>query len=181
MTDVEFDDDFADIDPGDVKSSTTLRTSRTGIKRPSSGRKPSAKRLGDLQAKLSSQMFQAGAVIGFGLPVTGYFISQESDNFTNAITQLAAKKVEWVKALEQVADIQPGITIGRCVLGIGVALSVDRRSEALEYRSPRFQRIAAFMGVAAAYHAVYESRGDSADYANGGGFSPPPGQFVPVS
>jgi hypothetical protein len=177
MTD--FDDDFADIDDASVTASpsNTMSRSRTGRK-PGSGRKPSQKRLSDLQEKLSTQMFQAGSMIGFGLPVTGYYIAQESDNFTGAIIQLASKKTQWVTALEQVADIQPGITIGRIVLGMGVALSVDRSKEALEYRSTRFQRVAAFMGVASAYQAIYGSDNAGADQGN---WSPPPQQYQPVA
>jgi hypothetical protein len=124
-------------------------------------------------------MFQAGAMIGFGLPVTGYYIAQESDNFTGAVIQLASKKTAWVTALEQVADIQPGITIGRVTLGMMTALSVDRRKEALEYRSERFQKLAAFMGVATAYEQVYN--GGNNNGAAAGTFVPPPQQYQPVA
>jgi hypothetical protein len=173
--DTTFDDEFDDITP--TVTSEPVRTSRTGRK-PSGTRRPSAKRLNDLQGKLSGQMFQAGTMIGFGLPVTGYYIAQESDNFTNAVIELAAKNSNWIKALEQVADIQPGITVGRVVLGMGVALSVDRHKEALEFRSTRFQRIAAFMGVASAYNAIY---GDNSNAATGTSYNPPPQQYQPVS
>jgi hypothetical protein len=179
MPDVEFDDDFADIDPGEVKPQpgNTMSKSRTGRK-PGAGRRPSAKRLSDLQERLSTQMFQAGSMIGFGLPVTGYYVAQESDNFTSAIIQLASKQTRWITALEQVADIQPGITVGRVTLGMITALSVDRRKEALEDRGERFQKLAAFMGVTAAYHAVY---GGTDNGAAAGTYQPPPQQYQPVA
>jgi len=172
----EFDDDFSDIEIGEVRTAPKVSTSR-GTRKPA-GRRPAAKKLSDLQVKLSSQMFQAGTMIGFGLPVTGYFLAQESDNFTGAIVNLASRKTEWVKALEQIADIEPGITIGRVVLGFGFALSVDRNKEGLEYMSPRFQRIAAFLGVAAAYNSVY---GQDNASVQAGSFIPPPGKYEPVA
>lgn len=157
MTD--FDDDFSDLGVSSVNVSedTSIKRSRSDTPRQSgnSSRKPSQRKLNNLQQSLSAQMFQAGTMIGFGLPVTGFYLAQESDNFTGAIVQLASKNAAWLKALEQVSEVQPGITVGRVSLGLLMALSVDRRKEPLDARSDRFQRIAAFMGVSAAYHSIY--------------------------
>ena len=84
------------------------RTSRTGATGGTRGRRVSDKRLSALQEKLSAEMFTAGGMIGFGLPVTGYYIAQESDNFTTAIVQLASKNSQWVAALENVASTHSG-------------------------------------------------------------------------
>src|SRR5260370_18923201 len=125
--------------------------SRTGGTR---GRRVSDKRLGDLQQKLSNEMFQAGAMIGLGLPVTGYYVAQESDNFTTAIVALAAKNSNWVAALENIALVGPGITVGRTVLGIGAAMAADRfhRTDGETGLDPE-RRAAMFLGVTSAFYS----------------------------
>jgi hypothetical protein len=124
-------------------------------------------------------MFQAGAMIGVGLPVTGYYVASESDNFTKAIVQLARRKAEWIEALEHVADVMPGITIGRTVLGIGCAMGCDRfhRSEGESGVNPD-KRSAMLLGVTAAYYEVYKEGNAPAS----GVYSPPPHtKYQPVA
>lgn len=171
--DAGFDFDFSEVDPEPV-SENVVSTSRsrpasaTGARR---GRRP-VKRLTDLQKRLSGEMFQTGTLLGFGAPVTGYFICQESDTFTKAVVELASKRPEWLDALEHVADIGPGITIGRTFLGIGVALGVDRE------RVDPEKGIAKLLGVTAAYYKCYPDEMEPLTNA----YKPPPsGPFVPVS
>jgi hypothetical protein len=157
------------------------RTSRTGATGGTRGRRVSDKRLSALQEKLSSEMFQAGAMIGLGAPVTGYYIGQESDNFTNAIVALASKNTNWIAALENVALLGPGITVGRTVLGIGAAMAADRyyRTDGESGLDP-MKRSAMFLGVTTAYFAVHPPEGYQSD-ATAGGFAPPPhSSFSPV-
>jgi hypothetical protein len=159
------------------------RTSRTSTAGSAGqrGRRVSDKRLSALQEKLSSEMFQAGAMIGLGMPVTGYYIGQESDNFTNAIVALASKNTNWVAALENVALLGPGITVGRTVLGIGAALAADRyyRTEGESGLDP-LKRSAMFLGVTQAYFAVHPPEGNYDASANG--YQPPPhATYSPVS
>jgi hypothetical protein len=117
-------------------------------------------------------MFQAGTLIGMGLNTTGYYICQESDNFTKAVVQLAAKRPEWVEALEHIADIQPGLVIGRTVVGIGASLAVDRG------RADPERHFMKFLGVYAAWQSV---QNPDQEGLNVHGYSPPPaGQYVPV-
>lgn len=150
----------------------------------SRGRRVSDKRLQALQEKLSAEMFTAGGMIGFGLPVTGYYIAQESDNFTGAIVALASKNSNWVAALENLAMIGPGLAVGRTVLGIGAAMAADRyyRTEGESGLDP-MKRSAMFLGVTTAYFAVHPPPGN--EYAasqQGNGYRPPPyGDFSPVS
>ena len=89
-----------------------------------------------------------GSLIGLGLPVTGYYVCQESHGFTSAVTELASTRPEWVDALEKLANIGPGITIGRTVLGMGAALAVDRGRADPEKRAMKF------LGVYSAWLAV---------------------------
>jgi len=132
----------------------------------------SQKKLEALQSRLSSEMFQAGTLIGFGVPTTGYYICQESNTFTAAVVQLAAKRPEWIEALEHIADIQPGLVIGRTVVGIGASLAVDRG------RADPEKSFMKFLGVYAAYQAVHNPDLEGVDVH---GYQPPPsGQFVPV-
>lgn len=143
-------------------------TSRRG--RPRGSR--TTKRLDALQVRLSSEMFQAGALLGVGLHTTGYYICQESDSFTKAVIQLASKRPEWVDALERVADVQPGLVIGRTVLGIGASLAVDRG------RADPEKAFMKFLGVYAAWKSVQNPDLEGMDVH---GYQPPPaGQFVPV-
>lgn len=158
----------------------TSRTSTTGARR---GRRVSDKRLKDLQEKLSGEMFTAGTMIGLGVPVTGYYVCQESDNFTNAVVALAAKNTTWVAALENLAMLGPGIAVGRTVLGIGAALAADRyyRTNGESGLNPE-RRSAMFLGVTAAYYAVHPPEGMSQNGQSANGYRPPPyGGFSPVS
>lgn len=158
-------------------------TTRTG-QRSTRGRRVSDKRLGALQEKLSSEMFQAGAMIGLGLPVTGYYVCQESDNFTNAVVALASRNSNWVSALENIALVGPGIAVGRTVLGIGAAMAADRyhRTDGETGLDPN-RRAAMFLGVTSAYYAVHPQEGTNySATAESNGFGPPPyGNFSPVS
>jgi hypothetical protein len=150
----------------------------------SRGRRVSDKRLQALEEKLSTEMFTAGSMIGLGVPVTGYYICQESDNFCHAVVTLAAKNSNWVAALENIAMVGPGIQVGRTVLGIGAALASDRyyRTRGESGLDPE-RRSAMFLGVSAAYYAVHPPEGVNyaANGANGG-FQPPPNpNFNPLS
>lgn len=152
----------------------TARTS-TGVRR---GARRGTKRLDTLRANLSKQMFQAGGMIALGLPVTGTYVCQQSEPFPEAIIQLASKKAEWIDALEKVADIGPGITVGRTVLGIAAAMGTDRyhRTNGESGFDPD-KRAAQFLGVTAAYYEVYkEGAGDASST-----FVPPPhAEYQPV-
>lgn len=157
---------------------STSRTGRsTGTRR---GGRPAVKRLNTLKDNLSAQMFQMGMMTGMALPVTGYYIAQESDQFCDAMIKLASKKTEWIEALEQVANIGPGIIVGRTVLGTACALGVDRwhKTEGQSGVNPD-KRAAMFLGVSAAYHAVYDREENASDTTV---YVPPPGgTFAPIS
>lgn len=180
-SDVEFDDEFAEVEekatPEEPKSS---RGTGTGTRR--RGRPPGAgrptKRVQQIGDSLAKQMFTAGTMIGLGLPVTGYYIAQESQSFCDAIMRLAMKNPQYLDALENLAAIGPGVTIGRTVLGMGCAIGVDRwhKSDGARGIDPD-KRAAMFLGVAQAYYEVYGDDGSA-----GSGFSPPPhATFTPVS
>lgn len=162
--------------------SETPRTTRAAR----GGRRVSDKRLTALQEKLSGEMFSAGAMIGLGLPVTGYYVCQESDNFTSAVVTLASRNAHWVAALENIALIGPGLIVGRTVMGIGAAMAADRyhRKEGESGLDPD-SRAALFLGVSSAYYAVHPPGGkgeSNGSYPSGGNFQPPPyGAFNPVS
>jgi hypothetical protein len=170
-------DDFADIDPGKIEAQAGPLTGSRGTSRSAGSRAPrgtrQAKKLETLQKRLATEMFTAGAMIGMGLHVTGYYISQEADHFTAAIVELASKRPEWVEALEHIADIGPGLTAGRTVLGMGAALAVDRG------RADPEKQFMRFLGVTAAWNAV---NGDGGTADGVSSYVPPPGgNFVPVS
>jgi hypothetical protein len=172
-----------DWDDATTKAEFTNDTPRT-TRAARGGRRVSDKRLSALQEKLSGEMFSAGAMIGLGLPVTGYYVCQESDNFTNAIVTLASRNAHWVAALENIALIGPGLIIGRTVLGIGAAMAADRyyRKDGESGLDPN-SRSALFLGVASAYWAVHPpGGGENNGSVPHGSFQPPPhGGFNPVS
>jgi hypothetical protein len=165
--DFEIDDDKVTAEEHLPRAGTS-RTS-TGGQRKTTRR---SKRLETLQKALSAEMFTAGTMISFALNTTGYYICQESDTTTQAIVDLAATRPEWIKALEKVSDISPGLLIGKTTLGIGVAIAVDR-----EKIKPD-KTIAKLLGVTAAYDAVHD---EEATTNAGNGYQPPPhGAFVPL-
>jgi hypothetical protein len=170
--------DFDDLDDNSVSEAEPVKGRGTGTSRGGAAgtrRRPGPRknRLDTLQKKLSSEMFQVGTMAGLPLPVTGYYICQESDAFTKAVVELAGKRVEWVEALERLADIQPGIVVGRTALGIGAALAVDRG------RAEPDSRFMQFIGVYSAYRAIEDKRKPGEE--NASTYKPPPGTFVPVS
>lgn len=173
LTDAGFD--FADLDVSEVEATPGPLSGSRGTRgpRPGTRRKPAAKKLESLQKRLSSEMFQAGAMIGMGLHTTGMYICQESDAFTKAVIQLASTRPEWVDALENIANIQPGLVIGRTALGIGASLAVDRN------RLDPEKQFCKFLGVYTAYQAWNENVDMSK--VEGSAYVPPPaGAFVPV-
>lgn len=175
-------EDWSDLeDKAEVRESNTLP--RTGTSRTTTGARRASrrgtKRLEDLQKSLSNQMFQAGGMIALGLPVTGTYICQQAETFPDAIIDLARKNSAWIDSLEKIADIGPGITVGRTVLGIAAAMGTDRyhRSDGQSGFDPD-KRACQFLGVTAAYYSVYKE----GDHAPEGNYTPPPvGSFQPVS
>lgn len=173
LADAGFDFSDLDTDEGVEASAGPLRGSRgTRAASGSRQRRTSKAKLDGLQKRLSNEMFQAGTMIGLGLPVTGYYACQESDTFTKAVVQLAASRKEWIEALEHIADIGPGLAIGRTAVGLGAALAVDRG------RADPEKRIMQFLGVYSAWEAVTNPT-DMEDEGNA--YQPPPAVFVPVS
>lgn len=173
--------DFSDLDNAEVTekerpagtSRASSRAAATGTRR---GRKPRQSRLTDLQKKLSGEMFKAGALVGLPLPVTGYYIAQESDAFTSALVELASYRPEWIAALEQIAKLEPGLVVGRTAIGIGAAAAVDR------HRASPDSFVMAFLGVKQAYDAIQAKRMPGEVDPNAGSFSPPPAAtFTPVA
>lgn len=132
------------------------------------------KRINELQKKLSGEMFTAGGLIGMGLPVTGYYVCQESDAFTKAVTELAQARPEWIEALEKIANVGPGLIVGKTVLGIGAAIGVDRHRI-----DPEKSRMMKFLGVYKAWRAI-EDKKEPGDYSGYTPSAPPAGAFVPV-
>lgn len=164
--DAEFTEDSVTAKEGPIPGSRS-RTPAGQRRR----RSATSKRLESLQVKLSQEMFQAGAMIGMGLPVTGYYTCQESDTFTKALVQLASRRVEWVEALENLAMIQPGIVIGRTAVGLGAALAVDRG------RTDPEKPVMKFLGVYSAWKEVQNPD----ERSEGNVYVPPPSKFSPVS
>ena len=174
-------DDFSDVSTETIEAQAgPLRNSR-GTSTGGASRSPRGsrlqKKLDALQVKLSQEMFMGGTMIGMGLHVTGYYICQESDTFTKAVVDLASSRPEWVEALEHIANIAPGITIGRTVLGMGAALAVDRK------RAEPESEFMKFLGVTNAWLKVNGQGDQSGGMANGqSSYKPPPyGTFIPVS
>jgi hypothetical protein len=184
MTTTAEDFDWSDLDQNvELRDTNTMPRTGTTRSAPSGARRSSArrgtKRLEELQKSLSNQMFQAGGMIALGMPVTGTYVCQQSEVFPDAIIELARKRSDWVDALEKIADVGPGITVGRTVLGIAAAMGTDRyhRTNGESGFDPD-KRACQFLGVTAAYYSVYKE-GDNASQAT---YSPPPhGAFVPVS
>ena len=161
------DDNVTPDEPGPLGTSRTTRGRGGGRPR---GRRP-VKKLETLQIRLSKEMFQAGAMIGFGVPVTGLYICNESDAFTKAVVELASHRAEWIEALEHIANIQPGIVVGRTIVGIGASIAVDRKR-----LDPENSAFARFLGVTAAYNQINRHRTGEP----GNAYEPPPTTFQPV-
>jgi hypothetical protein len=174
-------EDWSDLEAkAEVRETNTMP--RTGTSRTTTGARRAStrgtKRLAELEKSLSTQMFTAGGMIALGMPVTGTYICGESETFPNAIIELARQRTDWIDALEKIANVGPGITIGRTVLGIAAAMGTDRyhRTNGESGFDPD-KRACQFLGVTKAYYDVYkEGEFDASE-----GYRPPPGSFQPVS
>jgi hypothetical protein len=164
------DEEVKTDEPGAQKTGQSRGTRSTGGAR--RGRRP-VKRLENLQSRLSKEMFQAGTMIGFGVPVTGLYICQESDAFTKAVVELAGHRPEWIEALEHIADIQPGIVVGRTIVGVGAAIAVDRKRI-----DPEQNQFIRFLGVYSAYKRLKDKIPEGEE---GNAYRPPPASFSPIS
>jgi hypothetical protein len=162
-------DDWSDIT--DEKVTTRPSTGRSAPSGARRGRKPAAKKIEALQSRLSEQLNFIGFMMGLGLPVTGYYINQESSSFIGAVLTLAQSRPDVLHMLERMADIQPGITIARFAIGCGAAIAVDRE------RVEPDKRLLQFLGVTQAYMALHEP---GASTEEGSAYAPPPSQFQPV-
>lgn len=178
MTDTA--EDWSDLESkAEVRESNVMP--RTGTSRMTGTRRArrGTKRIGELEKALSTQMFTAGGMISLGMPVTGTYICQQSETFPHAVIELAQKRADWIDALEKIADVAPGITIGRTVLGIAAAMGTDRyhRTNGESGFDPD-KRACQFLGVTKAYYDVYKD----GEFDDTEGYSPPPvGVFEPVS
>jgi len=151
-------------------------------RRRSTGPRGPSKRVTNLESALTKQMFQAGAVIGLALPVTGLYICTESAVFCESVTRLAAKDPRYLEALEQLATIGPGIAIGRTVVGVACAVGADRyhRTDGEHGINPD-KRVAMLLGVSQAYYELYgDEERENGDSGSGVYVPPPAGRFAPI-
>lgn len=181
--------DWSSINMDDVEGeSGPLKGSRSGTRTPSGTRrrrKSSQNKLDALQVTLSQQMFMGGAMIGAAMPVTGYYTCQESDRFTKALVELASHRPEWVEALEHLADLQPGIIIGRTAVGLGAALSVDRsiiqaRRGTGDPERPGELANSQFMKFLGVYSAYMQTVDPGYKAEEGSAYRPPPASFAVI-
>lgn len=164
-------DDEVTVSEEPVKG--TRRMSQAGGKR--RGRKPGTARLTGLQKQLSTELFTAGTMVGMMLPVTGIYVCEQADAFTKSVVQLASSRPEWISALENLAQLEPGLIIGRTVFGIGAAIMVDRG------RIEPDRQILKLLGVYSAWRRLEANQsGDRTDASFTAG-DPPAGAFIPVA
>ena len=170
--DLDFGIDEDKVEPRDTN---VLSSSRTPSGRARAGRRPGEKRLSTLKGRLTDEMKTAGAMIGLGLPTTGCYIYEESESVIGAVVDLAAKRAEWLAALEKTADIGPGITVGRFGLGFIAAIGVDRE------RIDPSKRFCQFTGVTNAYLIAHPEEANDGNDGAGVYVPPPVSSWVPVA
>lgn len=123
--------------------------------------------------ELADQWRLAGTLIGPMLPVTGYFIVDTADPFTNALLRLCKNQQRVMKFLYRTAQVAPLYQVAREVGGIARCVQVDmQQADAHDAASKA-------LGVDRAYDAVYGSvAGAYSSGLNGNGTAPGNG-FVP--
>lgn len=126
-----------------------------------------ASRLKALHTDLADNVRLVGALTGPVLPVTGYIILEDAEAFTQAALNLAKRHPKVLKALEKAAQVGPGITVGRFMVKIGVAMNVD--SGRMQPQSP----ISNMMGVYEAWKIVHPDLAQQ----NGNVMSEPPPHY----
>lgn len=177
-------EDSVEGEPGPLKGSRRSTSARTpaGKRR---GRRSAQSRLDDLQKTLSQQMFMGCTMVGMAMPVTGYYGCQESDRFTKAVVELASHRPEWVEALEKLADLQPGLIVGRTAFGLGASLAVDRsiiraRRGLEDPQKPGEMASSQFMKFLGVYSAYMKTMDPDYKVSEGSAYQPPPTAFVGI-
>lgn len=85
----------------------------------------SEKRIQKLQAELQEQADMLAGVMSLKLPVTAVYTGENSPKAIEALLNIARKRPKMLDALEKASDSFDAISIGKFVIGFGVAFQID--------------------------------------------------------
>lgn len=83
------------------------------------------KRIQKLQADLQEQADMLAGIMALRLPVTAVYTGDQSPKAIEALLNIARKRPKMLDALEKASDSFDAISIGKFVIGFGVAFQVD--------------------------------------------------------
>lgn len=102
-----------------------------------------------VQEELADDLRLLAALLGPMLPVTGYYVFEAADPFTNALLKLAKNNTRVLRVLHRVAQVAPIYEVSRTVAGTAYSIQVDlQRADPHSLAGER-------LGVARAYDSVY--------------------------
>lgn len=107
---------------------------------------------GDLrrvQEELADEMRLIGIMAGQFLPVTGVYVLDQADPFTQALVKMAAKNPKVLRVLYRTSQVAPLYQTLKTVGGIAKAIQVDTQGA-----SPH-DTVGEWLGVGRAYDSVY--------------------------
>lgn len=83
------------------------------------------KRIQKVQADLQEQADMLAGIMSLRLPVTAVYTGERSPKAIEALLNIARKRPKMLEALEKASDSFDAISIGKFVIGFGVAFQID--------------------------------------------------------
>jgi len=102
-----------------------------------------------LQEELTDDLRLGGTLLGFGMPVAGYFTIDNADEFATALLKLCKNNQRLLRVLHRAAQVAPIYTVAKDIGGFAYSMQVDMK------KADPNNMIAQRLGVTKAYNAIY--------------------------
>ena len=129
-----------------------------------------------VQEELADEMRLLGMMTGPFLPVTGVYILEQADPFTQALVKMAAKNPKVMRVLYRTSQVAPFYQVLKTIGGTARAVQVDTQGA-----NPH-DTVGEWLGVARAADAVFNSNvppSNTSPIINNG-YGPPP-RYAPAA
>jgi hypothetical protein len=102
-----------------------------------------------LQEELTDDIRLGGTLLGFGMPVAGYYALDNADEFATALLKLCKNNQRLLRVLHRAAQVAPIYTVAKDLGGFTYSMQVDMK------RADPNNMVAQRLGVTKAYNAIY--------------------------
>jgi len=124
--------------------------------------------LAKIQEELGDDIRLLGILAGPLFPTTGYYVTENADQFTVALLKLAKNNQRILRVLHRAAQVAPVYTVAEFVAGTAYSVQVDTG------RADPHSTIAKRIGVSRAYDAVHIDSNSNGNNVTSNGMPTPP-------